>query len=159
MKRSFSLLIACLLFITFTSCESKFYEEHQDVQKRDVLTWDIKDVKTFTVDIADNQPKFNLGIALRHHVKVVHKSVNVKLTTTAPSGKKTSKNYTIALKDPQDKTVGETAGDIADVTSFVVKDHTFAEKGKYAFEVALASKLSLTGFMSVGFIVDKVEVK
>jgi hypothetical protein len=98
-------------------------------------------------------------VALRHHAKVVHSAVNVKVTTTAPSGKKTSKNVQVKLKDKDGKLVGEVAGDIVDAVSYVDKDFSFTETGKYTFDVALVSNMSLTGFMSVGFVIEKVEAK
>jgi gliding motility-associated lipoprotein GldH len=159
MKKIFSVLAICVLSLSMWSCKAKYYEKHQEVAKRDILSWEASDVKKFEVEIADTKPKFNLGVALRHHAKVVHSAVNVKVTTTAPSGKKTSKNVQVKLKDKDGKLVGEVAGDIVDAVSYVDKDFSFTETGKYTFDVALVSNMSLTGFMSVGFVIEKVEAK
>ncbi|WP_045114280.1 gliding motility lipoprotein GldH family protein [Microscilla marina] len=157
MKNIFSVLTICLLSFCMWSCKAKYYEKHQEVAKRDILNWEASDVKKFEVEIDDAQSKFNLGVVLRHHAKIAHPSVTVQVTITSPSGKKTAKNQEIQLKDSAGKLVGEVAGDIVDVTSFVEKGYSFAEKGKYTFDVALVSKMSLTGFMSVGFVIEKPE--
>lgn len=151
-----TLSVAMVLLATLTSCKNSYYEKHEGVKN---LQWKMADVKKFTVDIQDNQPKFNLSIALRHASGVQHNFFTLKLTTTSPSGKKISKDYQVKIKDAKGDNIGEALGDIIDVTSLIEENYTFAEKGKYTFEVIhhMPPNTSLVGIMEVGFIVKKAK--
>lgn len=163
MNKSFAkvTLIFFALSFTLASCGGSFYEKHEGIKN---LIWDIKDVKKFTVDVKDNKANYKLNLAIRYASGVQRtKTVayTLKVTTTAPSGKKTVKDYKINLKDDKGEFLGEPLGDIIDLMTLVEPDYTFAETGKYTFEVIhnMPPNTSITGIMEAGLKIDKVETK
>ena len=154
-----------LLSFTLASCGGSFYEKHEKViNKDDLPVWHISDVKKFTVDVKDNQSKYKLSLALRYASGVQkgpRSAYTLKLTTTTPAGKKTVKDYVIKLKDENGEFLGDPLGQIIDLMTLVEENYTFAETGKYTFEVIhnMPPNTSITGIMEAGLKIDKIAPK
>jgi gliding motility-associated lipoprotein GldH len=149
---SFIVAILCL-----ASCkEQPFLKQYQEIK---LLQWKQENELKYELDIADKEPNYQLGIALRYNAHFPHKSVKLTVTTTWPSGKTNQKTYEIAVRDEKGNHKGEVMGEMGDIVQIVEPNTPFVEAGKHKFSIRQEEAKELGGIQEVGVLVFKPKAK
>jgi gliding motility-associated lipoprotein GldH len=145
-------LFTVSLFL-FSSCEGHFQQKWTDIP---LLNWKQDNVVTNEIEITDTEASYQVGLGLRYLRYLSQKNVKVSLETISPSGKTSTENYEINLKDENGDDIGEVMAELVDIEQVVIKDKKFEEKGKYIFKITqMTGELELEGIVEVGLILDK----
>lgn len=152
--KKLQLLIFVFITFSFWACETSFYKKFQTIPNKQ---WKRAESVKFELDAQDTTTKFNISAAFRYSPIINHNAIKIDFTITTPSGKSESKTHIIAIKGADGKQLGEAMGDIADIKGVALANYTFAEKGKYVFEIKHGMPPEeVGGVYEVGVIVDKL---
>jgi gliding motility-associated lipoprotein GldH len=142
-----------LLLLVATSCH--FYKEY-DRESFPTYTWNDGQEVIFTPKIEDNTKMYQIMLGLRHHYGFQNRSFGVRIKMISPSGKETSNNYDLRIKDGNNNHIGSCAGDICDLESVIFDDFKFEEAGDYKISVSHNERgYRIPGIMEVGLIIDE----
>jgi gliding motility-associated lipoprotein GldH len=151
-KNAFVVGVILLLLLT-TSCH--FYKEY-DKESFPTYSWNDGQEVVFTPTIEDNAKTYQIMLGLRHHYGVQTKSFGVIIKMVSPSGKESSKDYDLKIKDENNKHIGSCAGDMCDLETVVFEDLKFEEVGEYRFSISHKERgYRIPGIMEVGLIIDE----
>jgi gliding motility-associated lipoprotein GldH len=138
------------------SCNHVYKEYDKDSFPN--YSWKQGQELTFSPNIKDVNKGYKLTLGIRHLYGFSLASMNVAVTTLSPSGKKTTQNYTIVIKDSDSKYVGSCAGDICDLEVVVEDNIRYEETGQYQYFVTHQVKADkIRGVMEFGLIIDEKE--
>jgi gliding motility-associated lipoprotein GldH len=149
-------LCACLatLLIT-TSCSSATYEKY-DKNSFVNYIWNKEQQITFNPTIEDADKPYVLTIGIRHIHGVPYDNLGVNVKSISPSGRESSRAYTISIKDADQKFKANCAGDLCDLETVVEESITFPEAGPYTYIVTHTYRSDqVPGIMSVGLIIKE----
>jgi gliding motility-associated lipoprotein GldH len=136
-----------------TSCH--FYKEY-DKESFSTYSWNDGQEVIFTPKIEDNAKSYQIMLGLRHHYGFQIKSFGVNIKIVSPSGKESSKDYDLKIKDENNKPIGSCAGDMCDLETVVFDDLKFEEVGEYKISISHnESGYRIPGIMEVGLIIDE----
>jgi gliding motility-associated lipoprotein GldH len=151
-KSVFGVAILALLFLA-TSCH--FYKEY-DKDSFPTYSWSDGQEVTFNPTIEDNTKSYQITLGLRHHYGFQSKSFGINIKMVSPSGKESSKDYDLRIRDENNKPIGSCAGDVCDLETVVFDDVKFEETGEYKISVGHNEKgYRIPGVMEVGLIIDE----
>lgn len=143
-----SILLACV------SC-NHVYKEY-DKESFSTYSWDDGQELSFTPSIEDINKTYVLSLGLRHHFALNMRSFTVNMKIIAPSGKESSKDYTLSIKDSSNKNIGSCAGDMCDLETIVFDDLKFEEAGEYKVLISHNERgYRIPGVLEVGVIIDE----
>jgi gliding motility-associated lipoprotein GldH len=152
----FILTTAILLSIGFVSCNG-------DVLTSQITTlpeegWKTENKLTYTVDVIDNTPYYNVFLNVRHADSYPFSNVFVFLTTTNPSGTITVDTLECVLANKKGEWQGDGAGDIWDNKIPLKQNLKFPQTGKYTFVFEQGMRLNpLPLIMDFGITIEKAK--
>ena len=152
----FILTTAILLSIGFVSCNG-------DVLTSQITTlpeegWKTENKLTYTVDVTDNTPYYNVFLNVRHADSYPFSNVFVFLSTTNPSGKTTVDTLECVLANKKGEWQGDGAGDIWDNKIPLKQNLKFPQTGKYTFVFEQGMRLNpLPLIMDFGITIEKAK--
>lgn len=110
----------------------------------------------FTPTIEDISKSYALALGVRHLYGFPLDKITVTIKTISPSGKETTKDYELAVKDSQNNYISKCAGDICDLETTVETNITYEEPGKYKYLVSHTVQVNkIPGVMELGLIIDE----
>lgn len=148
------LLATLLVCSLLTSCDDNLVLQKVEVLKGE--QWDYADAKTFTAEIADTVPHYNISIILRHGFNFEWRNLWVKIETTFPNGQQFERRVNLVLSGPDGVWHGDCLGDNCDIEIPIQDNAFFPLTGKYTFKLSQDMRANPLGFMkSVGMKVEK----
>jgi len=152
MRVTDSSIIVLFVTICITSCNHAYKE--YDKKSFSNMVWKYGQEISFNPKIDDTSKSYALTLGLRHHYAIPLGFVNVMVKMISPSGKETSKEYQLVMKDSANNYFSKCGGDTCDL-EVVVDEITFAEQGDYTFIVTqVMENQHIVGIMEVGLIID-----
>jgi gliding motility-associated lipoprotein GldH len=143
-----------LMILLLTSCKHVFKEYEREAFP--TYSWNDAQTVVFHPKIEDVNKSYQITIGLRHLYGLQLKSIPVSVTIKAPSGKEMKKDYTVALRDSENKNIGSCAGEMCDVESVFLDHYKFEEIGEHEVTIAhTESGYRIPGIMEVGLIIDE----
>jgi gliding motility-associated lipoprotein GldH len=144
-----------VLFLAL-SC-NQVYREY-DKESFSSMIWRDGQAVTFNPTITDTSKQYRVTIGLRHHYDVQMKTLKVRMTTTSPSGKESSKDLSLELVKSDDQRAGDCAGDMCDLETVALDLIRFDEQGEYKISIVQAEGAhSIPGILEVGLIIDQID--
>lgn len=154
-------LLSALLAVLFlvTSCnQNRVFEKHR--KNFTDYRWESTNVCEYTPVIEDADAKYDITFALRHIYGFQHKSLNINIEMTSPSGETKSNDYNIQVVGDKREYLSDCAGDYCDLETLIEEDFKFEETGTYTFKIThLMEDDPVQAVMEVGLIIDKVVEK
>jgi gliding motility-associated lipoprotein GldH len=136
-----------------TSCH--FYKEY-DKESFPTYTWNDGQEVLFTPKIEDSTKIYQVMLGLRHHYGFQSRRFGVSVKMVSPSGKESSKDHDLKIKDENNNHIGSCAGDICDLETVIFDDFKFEEVGEYKISITHNESGSrIPGIMEVGLIIDE----
>lgn len=124
--------------ILFSACNSGVvYNKYNTFEKSE---WYGKNKAVFEVEIADNQPLYDVNLMVRHAEAYPYSNLFLFLTTKYPDGKSTVDTLECRLSNSKGEWLGNGAGDIFDLTIGLTKSVKFPLVGKYTFSFEQAMR-------------------
>ena len=154
MKKIYAL---CLLSFLLFSCqqEGRIYAEHLELSPD--VEWLSEDKREFNIPIEDNSIPYNMSLSFRYATGYQYQVAKLKVTETSPSGKVTTEEYDLKIRDDNGDYIGDPGFDIWDSEHIVVSNKTYKETGIYTYLIEhVMPSDPLYYAMSVGVILDKV---
>lgn len=156
MKSLLSATLIVFLFLTSCQPEGRVFVEHKELSPD--LEWLKKDSREFNVLIEDNSINYDFKISFRYANGYQYKTANIVVKEISPSGKETSNNYELKIRDENGEYIGEAGYDIWDSEHLVEPSKKFEESGTYTYIIEHnMPKDPLHFAMEVGIVVDKVK--
>jgi gliding motility-associated lipoprotein GldH len=148
------LTLCCSSVLLFSSCDkARMFEQNQKIND---YIWDVKDVKTFTVDVSDTISPHNFFINVRNADSYPFSNLYVFIKTTFPNGRFSHDTVECILANPEGHWLGKGLGDIWDNQIPFKKTKRFPLKGKYTFQLEQGMRVSrLPQIMDVGLRIEK----
>jgi len=152
MKKQLLYIILISLLI-FTSCKPKhFYNEFKTV---DVKKWKSTDTLTYTVDIEDAKPEYNVSISIRYQKDYEFSNIWLSVIDTYDNENKTVR-VEVPLFKKDGKPYGKKSGSFCTQTIPYQYRTRFPKAGKYKLSIVqLMRKDPIGGISDVGVIIDK----
>ena len=154
MKKIYAL---CLLSFLLFSCqqEGRIYAEHLELSPD--VEWLSEDKREFNIPIEDNSIPYNMSLSFRYATGYQYQVAKLKVTETSPSGKVTTEEYDLKIRDDNGDYIGDPGFDIWDSEHIVESNKTYKETGIYTYLIEhVMPSDPLYYAMSVGVILDKV---
>ncbi|MFW5886185.1 MAG: hypothetical protein ACOCUL_00370 [Bacteroidota bacterium] len=131
MKKAF--FVYLLVLIVLSSCDpNKIYHKNKRLSPN--IEWLRSKKVEFNPSIVDTAVAYDVYFSFRHHTYYPHDALKIKVTKINPSGSKSSKDYTLILRDGGTfKSKG--AGDYWDYMELVEDNFLFEESGQYTYIV------------------------
>jgi gliding motility-associated lipoprotein GldH len=152
-----SIKISTVLYLfsfVFFSCTHTFREYEK--KSFGNLVWKEDHKVVFQPVIEDPGKKYHVQVGLRYHIGIQFNAIDVNVNIVSPSGKETSKDYKVVLRDESNKHKGSCAGDLCDLETVVIDSIALDEAGEYKVIVSRAEGgYSIAGVMEVGLIIDE----
>ena len=148
-----SVITSSILFLLATSCH--FYKEYD---KKSFPTYSWKDAQEviFSPTIDDKSKSYQITLGLRHLFALQLKEFDVNIKIVSPSGKETSHDYNLKIRDESTKPIGSCAGDLCDLEAVIIATHRFEEEGEHKIVVSHNEDgYRIPGIMEVGLIIDE----
>ena len=145
-----------ILGITLLSCNSKnrIYSENKELSPQ--MEWLKKDSRTFNVPIENTDNTYDLSLSFRYVEGFPYEALKVNIIETSPSGKETSKEYDLKVREESGEYIGEVALDIWDSEHLIEANKKYSEKGKYTYKIEhVMPKDPVQMVMEIGVILDK----
>lgn len=110
----------------------------------------------FTPTIEDTSKMYELVLGVRHLYGFPLDKITVTIKTISPSGKETTKDYELAVKDSENNYISKCAGDICDLETIVETGIIYEEPGKYKYLITHTVQANkIPGVMELGLIIDE----
>lgn len=120
--------------------------------------WKSENKLTYTVDVKDNAPYYNVFLTVRHADSYPYSNLFVFLTTTNPNGKTTTDTLECILANQKGEWQGDGAGDIWDNKIPLKQNLKFPQTGKYTFTFEQGMRVNpLPLIMDFGMVIEKVD--
>lgn len=151
-------LITLVITTSLIACqpEGRVYNEHKELSPE--VEWLQKDVKVFEVPITDNNLLYDISISFRYATGYQHQTANIKITEVTPSGKESSKEYELKVREANGDYIGEAGYDIWDSEHLIEPKKRFEDTGTYAYKVEHVMPNDPLNFaMEIGLIVDNAK--
>lgn len=151
-----SILLYLMIAILAVACNHVYKKYDKD--SFPTYAWKYGQEIVFNPTIDDISKSYKLILGMRHLYGLQLGSLPVTVTSIAPSGKETTRNYELKIKDAADKYIGNCAGDLCDLETVVDENLKFEEPGQYKYIIkhnVQAEKIP--GVMEFGLILDAVE--
>ena len=149
------LLICSIITLTVFSC-SHVYKEY-DKESFPTYAWKYGQEIIFNPTIADINKTYKLTLGIRHLYGFQLNSINVTVRSVSPSGKETTKDYELKIKDSEGKYISSCGGDLCDLEVMVEENIKFEEAGEYKYFVTHNVQADrIPGVMEFGFIIDEM---
>lgn len=120
--------------------------------------WNYSDLKTFEVELDQNQEKgYKLNLLFRHNSEYVWRNLNIRIHTIYPDGTKKTTIEEIPFADNKGNWFGSGKGDII-LNEIILQEKALIEQsGKYIFQVEQFMRYEpLEGIMDVGMSVSEI---
>jgi gliding motility-associated lipoprotein GldH len=151
MKKIFVYLSILLITVSCTHV----YREY-DKESFSTYSWDDGQELSFTPKIEDIDKTYKLTLGLRHHFALNLAGFDVNMKIITPSGKESSKDYRLNIKDSSNKNIGSCAGDMCDLETIVLDNLKFDEVGEYRVLISHNERgYKIPGILEVGVIIDE----
>lgn len=148
--------LTLLIGLSLMSCNSnnRIYSENKELSTQ--MEWLKKDVRTFDVSIENTEDVYDLSLSFRYTEGFPYDVMKVNVIETSPSGKETTKEYNLKVREENGEYIGEVALDIWDSEHLIEANKKYAEKGKYSYKIEHAMpKDPVQMVMEIGVILDK----
>lgn len=152
----FTIIGFVILSVLFISCnDSIVLSEYTKLPEEG---WKTESKLTYTVDIKDNAPYYNVFLTVRHADSYPYSNLFVFLTTTNPNGKTTVDTLECILANQKGEWQGDGAGDIWDNKIPLKQNLKFPQTGKYIFTFEQGMRTNpLPLIMDFGMVIEKVD--
>ncbi len=130
------------------------YKEY-DKQSFPTYSWQHGQSIIFTPTIEDIHKSYSLTLGIRHLYNFQLPSILVSVKMISPSGKESTKDYELKIKDANDKNIGSCGGDLCDLEVAVDDTVQFDEAGQYKYLITHNVPVNrIPGVMEFGLIID-----
>ena len=130
------LLIATCILLCFglMAChpERKFHERQTIKSSK----WEKKQVLDFEINIENNINSYNLVLDLRYFYGYYFNNLVIKLQETSPSGKETTMDFDLVIREKNGDYLGDIAGDFCDLLIPLKNKINYKEKGIYKYRIS-----------------------
>jgi gliding motility-associated lipoprotein GldH len=152
------LRLPLLLLLLLTGCDKqRVFEQNQEIKD---YIWDVKDVKSFEVNVTDTITPNNFYVNVRIADGYQFSNLYLFIRTIFPNGKFARDTLNCPLANEEGHWLGKGLGDIWDNQIVFNKSKRFPLKGKYIFKIEQGMREpKLPMVMDVGMRVEKVEKK
>lgn len=156
-KHKFLVIISAIcLSIAFTACNQNILTSQ--ITKLPEEGWKTENKLTYTVDVKDNSPYYNVFLNVRHADSYPFSNLFVFLTTTNPNGKTTTDTLECILANKKGEWQGDGAGDIWDNKIPLKQNLIFPLAGKYTFTFEQGMRINpLPLIMDFGITIEKAK--
>jgi len=144
------LAIATILLIT--ACNHVYKASDKNTFAN--YMWKQGDQVVFKPKIEDISKSYSVTFSLRHHYGVQFESIAIAITTTSPSGKRSTDYHVVPIRKNDGKYVAKCAGDLCDLETVILKNLKFEEAGIYTVTID-QNEGHIPGIMEVGLIIDE----
>ena len=156
-KKSITCFWAILLFAgvtIFAACDAnRVFEQTQNINN---TAWLYEQIPQFKASIADTNQLYNVDLQIRHNTSYLYSNIYLKLTTTYPSGKKSTSQINLVLAEKDGKWKGSGMGSTYTLPFNIQQNAKFPEKGDYTFAIEQDMRDNpLAGVMAVGIRIEK----
>lgn len=153
MKTKSTLAGITILFLTL-SCNHVYKEYDKD--SFPTYSWQHGQEILFTPTIEDISKSYELALGVRHLYGFPLDKITVTIKTISPSGKESTKDYELAIKDSENNYISKCAGDICDLETIVENNIKYEEPGKYKYLITHTVQANkIPGVMELGLIIDE----
>jgi gliding motility-associated lipoprotein GldH len=148
------LIIPLLGFLT--SCDKKrIYEENKEINN---YLWDVKDVKSFELNVTDTVTPNNFYINVRNSDGYPYSNLYLFIKTIFPNGRFSHDTLECILANDEGRWLGRGLGDIWDHQIPFKKAKRFPFRGKYTFQLEQGMRTAkLPMIMDVGIRVERAK--
>jgi len=150
------MMTTILISIGFVACqpEGRVYVEHQKLS--DDVEWLREDIREFKVPVENIDQAYKMSLSFRYATGYQFQIARVKVTEISPSGKETSYNYELTIRDAEGNYLGDPGYDIWDSEHLVEANKKYEEVGEYTYILEHNMPDDPLYFaMEVGVIIDK----
>ena len=157
MKRKlFHLIIFCVLFAFFVSCDKNLVFEKNLTIAED--GWNKDSVLIFDVPVTDTLQNHNFYINVRNDIKYKYSNLWLFIEIDQPDNKSVADTFEITLADPSGKWLGEGFGGIKNQQVIYKKNVYFPVSGDYKINISHGMRDNvLKGITDIGIRLEKQE--
>jgi gliding motility-associated lipoprotein GldH len=120
--------------------------------------WKYDQEINFKPIIEDVNKTYKLTLGIRHLYGFQLNSINVTVRSISPSGKESTKDYELKIKDSEGKYISNCGGDLCDLEVMVDENIKFEEVGEYKYSVTHNVQADrIPGIMELGLIIDVMD--
>lgn len=128
---------------------NRIYDEHYSDFPE--YQWTASHEVMFTPEIKDTTATYMLGVYFSHVYGFPFRTMGLRITTTAPSGKQSYKDYYFDVIGEGNDYISTCAGDYCDMETELEQGLLFSEAGTYTLSVQpLMPRNPVNGVMAVG---------
>ena len=150
------LLIYSILTLTAFSCNHVYKEYNKE--SFPTYVWKQGQEISFNPTIADINKRYKLTLGIRHLYGFKLNGIKEPVRSAAPSGKETTKDYELKIKDSEGKYISSCGGDLCDLEVMVDENIKFEEVGEYKYSVTHNVQTDrIPGVMEFGLIIDEMD--
>lgn len=120
----------CFLLLMVSCSEAPFYSEMQEV---DPLSWTYDTSKSFTVDITDTAPFYDMHLTVGHTTAYRYQNMYMRIITSFPESEDKVEQLNIDLAEKNGQWVGKCSGESCSVKVYLLEKFKFADPGTYTF--------------------------
>ena len=153
-------LVASALAASLMGCqpEGRIYVEHQELSTD--VSWKKVDAREFKLTVEDTNLRYNLSLSFRYVDGYQYQFAKVKVMETSPSGKQSTKEYDLKVRDDYGDYIGEPGLDIWDSEHLIETNKKYKEVGTYSYVLEHnMPKDPLHFVMEIGLILDKGNIQ
>jgi len=143
------------IVLLFSCSEPVFYSEKQEV---DPLSWTYDTSKTFSVDITDTDPFYDMHLTVGHTTAYRYQNMYMRIITSFPETEDKIEQLNIDLAEKNGQWIGKCSGDNCKVKVYLLEKFKFADTGPYTFSFEqYGRENNLEGIESLELEILKIE--
>lgn len=97
-----------------------------------------------------------MALGVRHLYGFPLDKITLTIKTVSPSGKESTRDYELAVKDSENNYISKCAGDICDLETIVDANIKYEEPGTYKYLITHSVPADkIPGVMELGLIIDE----
>jgi gliding motility-associated lipoprotein GldH len=152
-KYTFVLVLSSLLLLS--SCNSNVV--FSDSKVMNDKTWNLTDIPSFKVPIADTINSHNVNFTIRTGSSYPFRNIYLFVTTLSPDGKSITDTLQYKLADEKGNWLGKGFGDINELNLTYKTNVYFPVKGTYQFNIQHGMRIeNLKGVYDIGLRIEKI---
>lgn len=147
--------VVSITFLLFTLSCNHVYKEY-DKDSFPTYSWQHGQEILFTPTIEDISKSYELALGVRHLYGFPLDKITLTIKTVSPSGKESTRDYELAVKDSENNYISKCAGDICDLETIVDANIKYEEPGTYKYLITHSVPADkIPGVMELGLIIDE----
>jgi gliding motility-associated lipoprotein GldH len=116
--------------LTWACKPTPFYTNIQDV---DPLGWSYDNKKSFTVEVTDTMPYYDMHLNVTHSTNYSYQNMYMKVTTSFPNTEDKTEQLNIDVAEKNGNWIGKCSDEICQIKVYLLEKFKFADQGTYTF--------------------------